>query len=323
MATPLGVGDAAGRRRLGLSCPASPQYLLLWFYLLALGAAGDDATRRGAVRGSGRRGLPASPLEGLGAAAMPDVAGTLRTAAAASGASAAAARASLAAAAVGRLAAVGQLRHTELEGDIQAATSAADGADEAQKRATAALEAAKGEAAEEIARAGTLAKEAVRELFASKYRQLEPWRKQVLTDPYGAAQRAAAPLTQPFKLAIDATYKRNNADEALARSLESQGVEILSTAGKVEHVAHIHQRRKDEVHAKRDFQVAKAMRAHGEDLISEALNLEAKVAQRAQMIPQYVSGANIAVQNARSDANPYMMPPAPVDASIAYTPPPP
>jgi len=255
---------------------------------------------------------------------MPDVAGSLRTAAAASGASAAAARASLAAAAVGRLAAAGQLRHAELEGDLQAATSAADAADEAQKKANAAVEAGKAKAAEEVARAGTLAKEAVQELFASKYRELGPWRKQVLNeDPYEAAQRATAGLTQPFKLAMEATYKRNNAEEALARSLESQGVEILSTAGKVEHVARLHVSREDQVNAKRSFQVAKGMRAHGEDLVDEALHLNTEVAQREERIPQYVSGGNIAVQKARYDANPYMMPPAAVDASTAFTPPPP
>mmetsp|Transcript_30972 Transcript_30972/g.72668 ORF Transcript_30972/g.72668 Transcript_30972/m.72668 type:complete len:328 (+) Transcript_30972:95-1078(+) len=165
-----------------------------------------------------------------------------------------------------------------------------------------------------------LAKKAVDDLFMGKYRELDSWRKEVLTDHWAEGRRAALQAAEPFEQAMGHAMEQANKYTMASSVLTSVSKGLKEQALKATLAASEKRIAGDFKGAARLDAAAKAMRSHGQDLTSYAKDLKTESEHLSQEAPTYLEGGLRAGRSAEYNANPQALPPLNADPALAYLP---
>eukprot|EP00930_Biecheleria_cincta_P073580 TRINITY_DN6085_c0_g1_i3.p1 TRINITY_DN6085_c0_g1~~TRINITY_DN6085_c0_g1_i3.p1 ORF type:complete len:348 (-),score=88.63 TRINITY_DN6085_c0_g1_i3:265-1308(-) len=242
--------------------------------------------------------------------------------------SAAAARA--AAAAEEATAAEQHVQQLDLTNEVTIA-SAKDYLNEIQSEAQDAVEAS-GEVAKTVSEAKTISKAAsakaeklalksVEKMFESKYKSLEGWRKEVLTNHWENARQAGIKAFQPYEHMMSVANERANKYKAAAVTLSGVASSLADQASKSSLTAGMKRMNGDMEGAANLDGVARGLRTHSQELKTYAKNLNSESEILSENAPTYLERGLMAAKRARYDANPGYLPPLPMNPDFAYVPP--
>lgn len=242
--------------------------------------------------------------------------------------SAAAARA--AAAAEEATAAEQHVQQLDLTNQVTLAT-ATDYLNKIQSEAQDAVEAS-GEVAKTVSEATTISKKAsakaeklalkaVEKLFESKYKSLDGWRKEVLTNHWENARQAGIKAFQPYEHMMSVANERANKYKAAAETLSGVASSLADQASKSSLTAGMKRMNGDMGGAANLDGVARGLRSHGSELNIYAKNLKSESETLTENAPTYLERGLMAAKRARYDANPGYLPPLQMNPDFAYVPP--
>mmetsp|Transcript_21837 Transcript_21837/g.41133 ORF Transcript_21837/g.41133 Transcript_21837/m.41133 type:complete len:314 (+) Transcript_21837:90-1031(+) len=170
------------------------------------------------------------------------------------------------------------------------------------------------------ASAKELAKKAVDEMFTRKYRELDAWRKEVLTDHWAEGRYAAAKASGPYEQAMGKAMEEankygmaSNVLTGVAKGLKDEAMKATLTAGEKRIAG-------DFLGAERLDSAAKAMRSHSQDLTSYAKDLQSESEHLSKEAPTYLERGLRAGRSAEYNKNPGALPPLAVNPALAYLP---
>ncbi|CAJ1331790.1 unnamed protein product [Effrenium voratum] len=170
------------------------------------------------------------------------------------------------------------------------------------------------------ARAQDWAKKSVQDMFLGKYRQLESWRNEVLTDHWAEGRREAQFAAAPYEKAMGEAMEKANSYKSTAKTLRDVANGLQSEADKATLTASAKRMAGDFEGAQRLGDAAKAMRKHGRQLKGYATDLSEESAHLAEAAPTYLSNGKRAAQRAEWKANPESLPPSAANSNLAYLP---
>lgn len=214
-----------------------------------------------------------------------------------------------------------ELRAEKLKDILAQATTAGNMAVQLETEARHAEEDLKDVAKSATEEAKKLAVQAVKDMFTSKYRKLESWRRKVLSDPNKTASLEARRAAAPFDAELAAAYARRGEHNAEAQALESQSEDLLSEA-KALWASAQDKAQSNPAGAKQDFADARHLENRGNEIASEAKAEQASAADLQQQIAGALRARKAAALRAMRQANPQSLPPLAADPETAYAPPP-
>eukprot|EP00440_Ansanella_granifera_P002696 gb/GFBE01002937.1/.p1 GENE.gb/GFBE01002937.1/~~gb/GFBE01002937.1/.p1 ORF type:complete len:315 (+),score=112.57 gb/GFBE01002937.1/:1-945(+) len=181
-------------------------------------------------------------------------------------------------------------------------------------------------AAEEFAKgANAIAQQnavkAVEDMFANKYKELEGWRQEVLTDHWENARRAGMEASEPYEYAEAVATERSHAYKAASEQLTAVAKGLSDQANKASLTAGMKRMNGDVDAADVLAKVAKGMRSHGQEVNVYAKDLQAESAALSEEAPKFLERGLAAARRARYDANPGYLPPLPMNPNFDFAPP--
>lgn len=211
---------------------------------------------------------------------------------------------------------------TELKDMSSQATAQANVAGIANEDAINAVRTMESSASETVSQAKEMAVQRVQQLLASKYQELDTWRKDVLKDPYVQASKAVPKAQEPYNRALNSLYDRIQSYQSEIASTARQATQESVDAQTVSDQAEAKMQGGDIIGANQDLQLARSMLTRAGDLAHNAETLQASAAEMNNMVPLYYSAGLAAVASADHEGNPNSMPPFQMDPNIAFGPPP-
>mmetsp|Transcript_69482 Transcript_69482/g.122888 ORF Transcript_69482/g.122888 Transcript_69482/m.122888 type:complete len:325 (-) Transcript_69482:45-1019(-) len=193
------------------------------------------------------------------------------------------------------------------ESNKQLKTTLKDSKEFAEKNASAAAE--------------QLATVAVEDMFKSKYKELDDWRKEVLTNHWENARRAGLEAIQPYEYMMGIANQRAKQYEVSSQSLSSVANGLSEQAKKAALAAGLNRMNGNADGAGALDQVAQQLRQHGQDLNVYAKGLHKQSEMLSRDAPTYLDRGVAASKRARYDANPGYLPPRTMNPDFAYVPP--
>jgi len=215
------------------------------------------------------------------------------------------------------------LKKSNLDQALSQATNSAQMAAEYNTAAQASLTAVKEIAKAAVDEAKVLAVTEVQKALIGSYHNLESWRSKVLVNPVDKAKRAGAAAAEPYFKMIGQFQARMGQYGAESGMLMGQAHNAVSQADAIAGGAQGKMDAGDVMGARSDLQAAKALQVQGTQMGSAAQALDAQVRDMNKIIPMYIAQAHQAAWIAEYKMNPDGLPPPPVDANFAFTPPPP
>lgn len=174
---------------------------------------------------------------------------------------------------------------------------------------------------EAVSKAEVLGQKAVEKMFESKYKSLDGWRKEVLTNNWENARQAGRKAFEPYVRVMDVANERSNKYKAASVSLSNVASSLADQASKASLTAGMKRMNGDTEGAAVLSGVAKGLRSHSQELKTYAENLGAESETLSKNAPTYMERGVMAAKRARYDANPEYLPPLPINPDFAYVPP--
>jgi len=174
-----------------------------------------------------------------------------------------------------------------------------------------------------IADARKLAVEEVQKLFSGSFKELGPWRTEVLRDTNKDANLKAAKAAAPYERMTNIFTDRIQGFLGQARSSAMQANEDFKESKVMAADAQRRMEGGDIIGANQELQQARSMQEKSQAMSERAKYLQATANTMNGQRSLYMSAAAAATNRARYDADPNSLPPLPLDPNTAYTPQPP